>query len=222
MAELSSTYLRGSANLRAYYKLENTNDELGNYNLTNVGGATIVAGKYGNAVQADSSGKYYTIANDLGGLASGTLSFAFWIKLVDNAGQYYTMELSDNSTRLRYQIRYGANAISFSRVREGVGVTTATGAVTTDITKFHHIVATYNSADGAMALYHDNILIATNSNSGNGTSGGSEEFVVGGVTGDGFANSIIDDIGMFNKVLTEGDRSVLFNESGGSFLYNLL
>jgi len=73
-----------------------------------------------------------------------------------------------------------------------------------------------------MALYHDNILIATNSNSGNGTSGGSEEFVVGGVTGDGFANSIIDDIGMFNKVLTEGDRSVLFNESGGSFLYNLL
>lgn len=217
--EFAHSYLASHPNLKAYYRLQDVNDSSGNGNtLTNTGSVTFEAAKFGNGASGFSGTKYLHISSDFS-IGGGNATIYFWIKMVSDS-LAYCIELSDIGTRTRFQVQIGGGSINYQRIREGVGVATASASVTTGTSVFHQVALTYDTS--TIRGYYDGVLVATTTQSGNGSSGGSEEFVIGGVTGDSFVTAIMDDVAVLSTPLSAQDIAMLYQDSASSILLAVL
>lgn len=145
-----------AANLRAYWKLENTNDSGANgYNLTNNNTVTFTSGKFSNAANFGTTNTtkslVYTAGNVLSSTNTGDNIYSLWFKLNDTTntgflGLFSIQTLFSGSTgtwnnlAFQYQIASGNLEIRavVSRVTTNNQQSLVVGAANT--TSWHNII----------------------------------------------------------------------------------
>lgn len=222
MAEFGTLPLRSDANVQAYYKLENVNDDLGVNNLTNNNTATFEAAKYGNGVSGGSSDadKSLTIANRLG-YTGGAYAMSFWVRIITEPGsgvQYQFCSVTDDTTsNSRLTIFYNNNAgtreIYSVRTKVGTGDENGTPyAVDLGTSVLHHVVLSYDGS--TVKLYLDNVERQSYSASGNGATDTTNKFsILEGFTANGDSTlGIIDDFVPLDRALTVPEIASIYAE----------
>lgn len=202
--------------LRAYYQLEGDgNDSSGNgFNLSNT--VSYVDGIYGKCASFAGS-TLLSISNDIG-ITGGAISISFWAKTT-NGTKLSCVGQGDSGTRIRYRVQYGTGSVTFTRIKDGVGVNEVTYTASLG-TGWNHIVLTYDGA--TVRGYVNGIYQVQVGSSGNGTSGASDFVNVGGLSGDAIFTGQLDDVAIFNRALNATEVYQLFSSTAGGFIYNLL
>uniref|UniRef100_A0A6M3IGI7 Putative lectin/glucanase superfamily protein n=1 Tax=viral metagenome TaxID=1070528 RepID=A0A6M3IGI7_9ZZZZ len=224
MAELINTSLFSDANLQAYYRLDDVNDDKNSNNLTNTGSVAFVGGKYGSCADfgATINIKNLSIASNLG-YDGGAYSICGWIKFRtlttdDNVG-IFRVTNSDTDTRLdlHYDYNSGTRQIGFGRSRVGVADDYKQYTVSLGTTNWNHIAHVYNGS--TCYLYVNGVNVDSVASTGSGTS------AVGDIFNIGYDNdpaAYLEDVACFDRELTSAEVKQLYEDTGGGFLFNFL
>lgn len=225
MAQLADTTLFSDGNLKEYYKLESVSANKNGNNLTNTGTVAFNAARW--ALGADystswgSNGKVLRSGTSFSTDMSGAFSVSFWIKeritIVGTSATAHMIDWRSTSGTSRYCIvKYQDNA-GTPRISIDAAGTTINFNVTLGTASFRHIVLTCSSG-GTITLYIDGSSSTTGSRGS--TTDANNNFAIGNAvdsTSNGVA-AIIDDVGVFNRLLTSGEVTTLF--SAGALTYS--
>jgi hypothetical protein len=198
----------------ALYALEgNALDTSGNGNNGTANAVSYVAGRIGvQAAQFNGSSAYVQIPRSI----QNDFTVAMWVKTTDTAGAAGAQWWSGKGL-VDGEVSGGAadwgTAIVNGNFVLGVGSTggdtTINSSVAINDGAWHHVAATRNNTSGAMAVYVDGVL----SGSGTGPTGARTappNLRVGSIqTGSGFLNGTIDDVRLYDRVLSAGDIAAL-------------
>lgn len=223
MSQLSQTPLAASANLKAYYKLENVNDSSGGgFTLTNNNSVTFTAAKFANGANqgTGNTNKSLSIANNLGIAGNGSISIVFWIKLIDEiaSGTWTLIRHASTTTADRYMdLNYFFNSGAIRMAIDAAGSTPVYYTAALGTTLFHHIAMVRDVPNTSAFLYVDGVLRATET-IGSTTSGFDEVYIGAAHAGVSVPSALFDDCAFFNRVLTAGEIQSLYNSGGGFFL----
>lgn len=235
MAELSATSLFGSANLKAYYKLEVgalTTDEKAAYALTNTNTVGDTAsGQFGGAADfSDANTNKSLRVTDNMGIDGGAITMAGWFKIrtAPSSGASpiligHSSDTSDVAFYLFYNNNGGTLRLRFMREKVNVGDETADYNVDLGTADWHHLAFTYDGTD--IKGYLDGAEVATTTASGNGNFVGVTSGVAIGAhpnLGGNFASTYADDVAIFNAALTPTQILELYNPvspAPGGFIY---
>lgn len=218
--EFGSTSLRNDANLKAYYKLENVNDDLGVNNLLNTASVPFNAAQFNNGADmgVNNISKFLDSPTSLS-ISGGALSMTFWIKLQSNpaSGSAYATVFQGSSTNnveqnIIYRNNAGTPRLEFTRTRVGVADDALNYNYTLSTSVFHHLAYTYDGTN--LRGYVDGLEVAGSpiSSTGNGSSGASDRISIGATyrgSAGSFGSEIIDDVTYFNRALTANEVSVI-------------
>lgn len=222
-------------NLVSYWKFDessgNAADAVGSNTLTNNNTATFATGKINNAADLElSSTQYFSIADaSQSGLDfSSTWSLSGWVNLESNGVSNFIASKDDNNQR-SYVIRIQANDGGASANRivgqmfsslttnarwEGYGSTQlSTGT-------WYHVVVTFDASGPTMKMYvngvEETVTITVSTFSGT-IQNGTAPFQVGADTFDGGKyDGMIDELGVWSRVLSQSDVTALYNGGAGS------
>lgn len=223
--ELAQQTLASDGNLQGYWKLENTSDSGPNgYTLTNTGSIAFSSAKFGNGAILDGSTKYLTIAD--GSCAnleiSGSQTWMCWFypKAIGVTHQILSKRKLSNSGAYRLISLNNDNTFNFNIS----GLTTNTEAksvMTPTVNTWHHIAGVYDSANSKLKIWVNGVKTEfTASGSGTDTNA---PFDIGAVhlgagdTANGFSNSNIDDVSIFNRALTDDEVLAQYRERKGLY-----
>lgn len=215
-------------NLVAYYPFNgNANDESGNGNNGTVQGATLTADRFGNANKAyrfdggstsDGDGDAIDLGPSLNGLTSQPLSVSLWVK-TDSTGKIFYCppvgELSIGATKGSHDSAHAYQLfVDFIRGGTNGSVTTSPNTQTNN---WQHLVCVYEQAN-KMAIYLDGKLAAEKALTVDATAdpGNSFHISIGAYVWTGgkrfeFTGDL-DDIRIYNKVLTASEVRGLYSE----------
>jgi hypothetical protein len=203
--------------LKAYYPFNgNANDESGNGNNGTARGATLTSDRDANANSAynfngTSDDIYILDASEFNinthftlsaWLKTNTVGWRTYFTKGENAGYGYLSQMSNTGTirfivyvsqpTNTYSLRYSAGAINDNA--------------------WHHVVCTYNT-DGTINIYIDNSLSnGTAQGSGYGAPRMDSDSVHIGKRGTQWWSGDIDDVRLYNRILTTDEIEKLYNE----------
>lgn len=189
----------------AFWKLDNTNDELGTYNLTNTWWVTFSTWKIWNAAYFDWTNKRLSVANTVWFSSSSTNTWAFWAYLNSTAGTQYLFDLIDTSTTSRVIVWYNASKFTLY-----ASWNTLTTTWTFSISNYYFIRVTKTSW-WSYELFIDEASQGTVSQ---GITSSTPTIFSIGSSGDWFwwnSNSIIDAFWAWTVVLTTWEGAELYN-----------
>lgn len=226
--EINDGYLLSDANLRAYYRFNSgsltTDSGPNGYTLTNsntVGENSSGRFGYCSDFGTANTNKALYIANDLG-IAGGIITVSCWVKLRAEIGTgiWAFAVQGDVSTFVDYHIRYeynsGTRRLLFRRVRRGVVANDISYTITLGTSNWYHLVLTYDGTN--VVAYVNGVSVGSTAASGNGSSATVDGFSIGAEYSDGilanFASAFIDDIGVFNRVLTDAEVKSIYTGGG--------
>ena len=232
--ELYGTALFTDGSLKAYYRLEDANDAGPNgKNLTNDNSVGFSAAVFANGgTFARSSSQRLRVMDNLG-IDGGSISMSCWFKPasqptgIDNNGFIIMAQGSNTSdifNFLEYVFRGGAYKIRATRLKQGLGVDPrlevaqilATGT-------WYHLVLTYDGTSHEMSAFVNGVKIgSTTGAGGSGSYTDGDVFSIGclylSVSGaSGHTDGTIDDVAVFNKVLSGDEIKLLYALSGTIF-----
>lgn len=224
MAEVLTTPLFSSSNLKAYYKADDVSDSKGSSTLTNINSVTFTSAKYGNGFNFGSSNsdKYLIKDTDIGIAGNNNSSFSFWLKLLAeiSSGTWTLLRHSSTSGSDRYiEIKYEYNS-GTRRLVVDVSGTTYTYNITLGTTDIYNIIITKDVAGNSSHLFVNGSDVA-NGTLGSSTTG--NNFIALGAreTPSNYASVLIDDVACFDKVLNTSEIQTIINEYA-SFIFNLI
>lgn len=198
----------------------NANDESGNGNHGIVNGATLTTDRNGVANQAFSFDGiddfiYFTLSQE------NEFSVSIWVKTMSNSPQSMIWQHKDNCTRgggymlindngqLRYFVQ-NCGQCSASTCNNEVNLTNISGI---NLTEWYHFVVVKDSV-GNLKIYLNGTEVINNTNTINNLNYGNQPFSIG-KWHDGvdliFSNSINDDLGFWNRAITECEIKNLYN-----------
>ena len=208
----------------AYYPFNgNANDESGNNNNGTVSGAILTKDRSGNDNRAYSfsrASKNKISVPHNSSLNLNNFCISAWIKptltssatdgarFIDkgiwgdpNCTNYSLAFIEDGRIRIWYEYGSGTNVTSYSKS-------------TCALNSWSHVVFSYNAIDKKISIYIRGTLDNTRENS-NVPSFNSDELVIGGALGTdvttlNFFNGDIDNIRIYNRILTEKEIMALF------------
>jgi hypothetical protein len=197
-------------NLRALYAFEsNAQDSSGSGNHGTANAVSYVAGKVGSqAAQFNGTSSYVSIPRSV----MDDFTVAMWVKTTDTAGTAGAQWWSGKGLVDGEVSGGGADwgtAIVNGKFVIGIGSTggdsTFASSVNINDGTWHHVAATRNNTNGAVAVYVDGVLRG----SGTGATG-SRTFPaslrIGSLqTGNNFLNGSLDDVRLYDRVLTAGE-----------------
>jgi hypothetical protein len=212
--------------LVAYYPFNgNANDESGNGNNGIVHGATLTTDRFGNTNSAyyfDStyiSTGYYPKVN-----FSNCISISLWFKTTDpdmvKNGKHGAMLVSQAETthsRAFYVHLTNDNIVGFCCLYYLFDESDKVYLLKTGFTNYydntwHHLVALYTGLTGLMSIYLDNRLIDSKNIGNINIQNTSYPINIGCYTScRGFYRGSIDDIRIYNRVLSESEIQNLYN-----------
>ncbi len=207
----------------------NANDLSGNGNNGIVNGATLTTDRFGNQSSA-----YRFLGNNwiqcnhnaILNVGSGSFTISCWsIKTGTGTFQHLVTrnEISSWPNAVSsYILRHEQNRITFigsGNASNGNG-TVSTGSLT-NLSNWNHIVGVYNSTTNLMSIYINGLLTSSSqivSNPQNYNNNGQLFFGVEHPTvtlpsGPNFLTGNLDDIGIWNRALTQQEITNLFNAS---------
>lgn len=197
-----------SSGLQAFYRLDDLTDSSGNGNtLTNNGGVTFSTGKIGYA--ADFGSNYLSTSGNLGQNTGSGFSLSIWFKKTnENNNVIASSEVSDfngwfisanNNNNIYFLAGTGGSWSTFNTL--GTYITNA----------WTHLVITASS--GGNVSYYINGSLATSASSVSWTAA---PLYIGKNIIDGtLFGGQIDAVGIWNRALTLGEISSLYNYGAG-------
>ena len=206
--------------LQVYYKLEDLTDSSGaGMTLTNNGVVTFVAGKISNAANFVSTSSQFLSHVDATPFQMGTGSFSMsaWIKFTTNVA---------GIDLVAYGNPAGGAALGYAIVQSGIHIgfaigdgthTAAKDSVTTNNDGVWHFAVFTCDRAGLGSIYIDNgtpdtVSVTTVTGSLNSSTGFG---IGGGAGGIHLSDSSIDEVGIWNRILTTGEISTLYNGGTG-------
>lgn len=194
----------------------NANDESGNGNNGIVTGATLTTDRFGNPNKA-----YRFDGNDLISISHSatlnmldSLSFSVWVKPETLAGTRMIFGKSNYTTRTNYLLRVKPDGY----IQWEYDGYTDTDSAPLQLNTWHHIVVTATGPGLIKRVYIDNQLIKETITSSGPFGQITDPFTIGYASyGAEYFTGAIDDIRMYNKVLSINEIGSLFNESCNSF-----
>lgn len=198
----------------------NANDESSNGNNGTISGATLTTDRFGNANSAysfDGNNDYITVA-DNASLKPTKVSISVWVKLngttctqtggnSDMASVIFKKN-SYNSCFEGYMIGYRTDLHKFHGLASN-GSNATCFSNTTTINVWKHIVLTIDS--NIMKFYENGVLLDSES-IGFSLNYGTTPLCFGStqLSYNGFFNGVMDDIGIWNRVLTQNEVNKLY------------
>lgn len=230
--ELASTPLFGDANLIAYYKLENTSDSKGSNTLTNNNTVTFTAAQFNNGANfgTANTNKNLTVASTLGLTSNQNRTIGFWVKMLtelsgaDSFGAMCAITHADIDIQFRmgYRRISSVNSVWYDRGKNGIATTPVSSNTNLGTAAFHHMAMTWDGTN--LTGYLDGSSIGSvTPGTGSGNNGNVDQFAIGSdfsSTSVNFQSCLIDDLAVFNRVLTATEISNLYNGTfaQGNFL----
>ncbi len=212
--------------LLAHYPLNGTADDVGGYGLhgtpTNV---SWVAGKIGRAASFNGSSSYISIPGDIPSSYLGNLTIAFWANVTDKGSglNQHLVSKSDSMavglweyllvakdggdyyTPRWYHVNGTADVLDFStHVPYG---------------EWHHITGVRDSSQTKIAYYVDGVLDASGWQSYSTShipNLGANTLKLGATISDKYLLGLLDDVRVYDEVLTIGQIQELFSGDKGS------
>lgn len=229
--ELAGTSLLSDGNLQAYYKFETgalTTDSSSNARtLTNNGTVGETTGKYGIAADfgSSNSSKYFSKNTALGLTWHGAKSISCWFKISAQiaSGTWSIFELFTTNTSGEHGIVYDYNGGTrrLRWVRYKQVTVESTDAVNYNITlstdTWYHIVCTYDGT--TMQMYLNGLLVGSASSTANASAGTgvyTDSVAIGSTGTSGYLSGVVDDLAVFNRLLTIEEVETLYYASGTS------
>jgi len=209
--ELASTPLFTDSNLVAYYKLEDTADSKGSNTLTNNNSVTFTSTKFNNGGNfgTANTNKSLSVASTLGLSSSGSKSIVGWAKMntelsgADSFGDFISLSHADIDIvwRIGYWRESSVNEFVVNRGKNGIGTTGIKYSTNLGTSTIHAIGMSWDGT--TLTSYLDGVSVGTETPSGNGNNGFSDEFRIGADNaGTNFISANVDDVGVFSRKLT--------------------
>lgn len=219
--ELLNTAFFTDPNLRAYYRLESgaltTDSGPNGYTLTNnntVGNAT---GMFGSAADfgAPNTNKSLSRTDTLGIAGVDSMTISMWVKfttiptsgnviglfsIFPTSGIHTVINYDNTSGSPRFRMQSGGNNTNYD-------FTFSTGV-------WYHMAFVKNGTTSTI-IYVDATQVATGTVGGSTTAGTSVHIGRDTISAT-FHTGLIDDLAVFNRVLTAAEVARIFTESGGS------
>jgi len=225
-------------NIVAYWKLDetsgNASDASGNGNtIALTGSPTYVAGKINNGLSFGTSNttNYGIVESNLG-ITGGSITMNVWVKILTppTSGQLQMLAVhqSGAGSHVSEVLSYYNNAGTPRIIcyRRGEDAFTNSAVYDTDLGTSSYHMLTYSYDGSTIRLYLDGTLVASAASSGNGSSGGHDDFCVGGIwyyagsLQNVYLNSTItDEVGVWSRALSDAEVSSLYNGGAGLQLF---
>jgi len=188
----------------------NANDESGNGNNGTVNGATLTADRFGVANRAysfDGVSDFISMSN--APFTTFPFSISGWIFCNNNSGQNHIIGLGELTGPTNKRLFFnGLAQIGSSGMND---ISTASNIST--IGNWHHLVVVISNYDvNSVSFYLDGTLLGGNTTAGANVPFplNNSGFTIGKHVGD-FANGMIDDVGLWNRLLTADEVLALYN-----------
>lgn len=189
-------------------------DSSGNGNDGTLEGPKWVDGKFGKALEFNGASDYVDTGNDPITDLSETkiLSISAWVK---RATKTSTVLVAIRRTPGGYILGVGVLGAAANQIKmtKYAIVDIYLGDFPQD-TDWHHLVGVWD--EKGQIAYIDGVVNATSADTANFSSASAGNLLLGGDTGgQGYTDGTIDDVGIFNVALTEGDVKDLMNQGLG-------
>lgn len=200
----------------------NSNDASASLNHGTVYGATLTTDRFGNANSAYSfDGVNDYIDFSTSNLLNNSYSYSFWVKattIPGNGGYTYMLSIGGTGGDQSFDIVNNANGATgwtvggYNTGGNPVVSFVAVGTLPTPNTWYHCVMTRDNTA---MKLYVDGVFIGSSSTGGLPPNfGSSTKGVIGArCTVSQFFNGVIDDVRIYNRVLSNNEIMELYSES---------
>ena len=205
----------------ALYEFENNaNDTCGNYNLTEVGSPSYVTGKFGEAIQFNGTSQGATSSSAV--IPNGAATISLWFNGNGTATmEFYIIGVGVAGSAYGLDIHYYDDGIIGGRFYGGVvdgggfqGV--GTGSTTVNTSTWYHLALTWDGSTNAdsMKLYLNGALETNITPTVTAASLTYSSFGICHFSGTStYAPGIVDQVRIFNSVLTPTQITELYNET---------
>ncbi|KQS91291.1 LamG-like jellyroll fold domain-containing protein [Chryseobacterium sp. Leaf394] len=189
-------------------------DSSGNSNNLTVNGATLTADRDGNANAAylfNGTNAHLTKSTLSSNFAQGgSFSISFWMKKTGNSEGVAMMSGSNTSGQFIWLLQCDGTKTIFGTNKQGESWTWANGP-NYSTTAWEHYIAVYNAQ--TMQLYKNGALTATVNNAYTNSTSAAMPFYIGRAIGGGNIAAAIDDVGIWNRVLTPTEISQIYSSN---------
>ena len=210
-------------NLLAYYTGDGTPDDaLGNYNGTLVNGATYGTGKISQGFSFDGVNDVVDFGNNLDFDGSTPFTVSCWMNPNNVTSTQVPLAKASNTVdyegywfliingKMNFVLSSGLNANDWVRVENSIALSTST---------WYHCIMTYDGSKSASGLkvYVNNSLNTQNiiKDTLTGSISNSRNFKLGARDNGFFYNGIIDEVGVWDRELSESEVTELYNSGNG-------
>ena len=213
-------------NLVGYWKLDEAsgqrNDSSGTSHLTDNNTVTQAAGKVGNAAQFTRANSESLSVADPAALSMGDIDFtlAAWVYLDSTANSIMVLCKGDlGASTYEYMIRFSSSAVLFE-TRMGNGVVNLTRQATTfgapSTATWYLIIAWHDATANTVNICVNNGTVDSSSLL-TGSYDSAYSFVMGNSSAGTtyYWDGRIDEVGIWKRVLTAGERTELYNAGSG-------
>lgn len=215
-------------NLVSYWKLNEASgtrsDSHGTNHLTDnntVGSGTGVISNAASFVKANS--EYLSCASNSTLQMSSNTSFTIsaWVKINSSAIAHQFVTKDDDAANSRdFTLDFGGAPIQLRWYIKG-GAYLVTSGGTGVAGTWYHLVAWYDSSNGQLHLRINDTVTYDSATGATGTDVSAAEFRIGAreyAANEDYADGLIDEVGLWKRVLTSGEITQLYN-SGSGFTY---
>lgn len=228
MPEINSISLVSDANLKRYYRLENTSDEKGGTAFTNNGSVSFVTGLFSNCADFGTSNSTKSLSLSTNPLTSDQLanvSYSMWINVRTAPGSGVVYQIFENNTATG-----GGGMDPFFQYRNDSGTLRLRGG---HVLSSSNPIHTYDVNLGTDTWYHVGLSVESTTTSkiflngvqvstttGVGTHTGSSAGSLGELTvaadrdGTQKGSFKVDDFAIFERVLTAGEWLSIYAAGG--------
>jgi hypothetical protein len=210
-------------NLLAYWKFE---EATGNYIDSSVNGrtasrvnaATSGAGKIGNAMLTLSSSAQYANAGNTGLSYNGTeFSFAGWFKINTNANAYQVLLNKGTSSAREYNLYYRkSDAKLLFSVYTGTALAGPEAIITSMVENVWFFVYGEIVGSAIKLSVNNGPLMSSTLTTAASTSTSADLFIGNGDTAGSSLNGGVDELRIYGRSLTSGEREYLYNGGYGN------
>ncbi len=157
-----------------------------------------------------------------GGIANGAMSWSVWVKPTQEIALGNTecfTSVFDVNTHVGYDLCYdnstGTKQILFTRALPGVTSHSVFYPIGNTQSIWHHFVLTYSQS--VTKAYINGVFVGSVAASGSGAVSGIDNITIGSRLweNDHYTNAIIDEVGLWNRALTQDEVTRLYNDGLG-------
>lgn len=213
-----------ATSLAAYYSLENANDSLALNNLTNNATVTFVAGKVANAANFVSASSQFLSHADTATLDMGDIDFTFtvWARLATKPAAIMGIvsKYTTTGNQRSYSVQWDNTSDRFRFIMSSDGGTTnqtvlsATTFGAPSTATYYFIACRYNAATDTMSISVNSGAPDT-ANLAGGAFASTAAFQVGAQNSANFWNGLIDELGIWKRLLSDAEITDLYNAGSG-------